>query len=216
MQSAEEIARRLAAAPPETFSVEAAVKAFAHVRSHKDNMKLNELHQNIQTRLSDLVESDRIKSQEEMIDLFKKEKVKDFYKKRGTFKARKGKPGEHVETVIDGEVETTKTVKENEVVIEGPKGELYVVSEKKFNERYEVDKELSDTPKPYKSKGFIRAFEWKGEPIKFIASWEEEMICKDGDFLAAPVKSEEDNNVTEVYRVERSVFDETYKEQGNE
>lgn len=178
-------------------------------------MKLNELHRNIPTRLSTLTESAKIKSQEDMIDLFKKEKEKDFYSKKGTFKARKGKPGEYIETIIDGELETKKTVKENEIVIEGPKGEQYVVSEKKFRERYEVDEEPTDKFQPYKSKGFIRAFEWKGDTVKFIASWEEEMICKNGDFLAAPVKSKEDNNVTEVYRVERSVFDETYKEQDN-
>lgn len=213
MQRASEIAKLLSEADSSTFSLERAYLAFGNIKSKRTTMKLEDLHNNVANRLLNLTESEKIKSQEDMIDLFKKEKVKNFYKKKGTFKARKGVKGEYIETIIDDEVETTKTVKSGEVVIEGPKGELYVVSEQKFNERYEVDKELTDKFQMYKSKGFIRAFEWNEGTIKFIASWEEEMICKNGDYLAAPVKSEEDNNVVEVYRVERSVFDETYKEQ---
>ncbi len=156
-----------------------------------------------------------IKKQDAMIEnmniLIEKGDTK-VYKKSGTFNARKGKAGEHVVTEIDGEKETEKTVKDGEVVIKGPKGEMYVVSTKKFNERYEVDKELTDTFQGYKAKGLIRAYEYEGESFKFIASWDEEMLCKAGDFLAAPVKSPEDDHVEEVYRIERSVFDETYKE----
>jgi hypothetical protein len=124
--------------------------------------------------------------------------------------ARKGKPGEYVETIIDGELETTRTVGENEVVIRGPAGEDYVVSITKFHMRYDVDKELTDNFQGYEATGIIRAFEYVGQPFTFIASWGEEMICKPGDFLATPAASTEDMNVHEIYRIERGVFDTTY------
>ena len=89
---------------------------------------------------------------------------------------------------------------------------MYVVSSKKFNERYEVDKELTDEFQDYKAKGLIRAYEYEGATFMFTASWDEEMLCKSGDFLAAPVQSPDDDHVEEVYRIERSVFDETYAE----
>ena len=134
------------------------------------------------------------------------------YKKSGTFKARNGKAGEHIVTEIDGEKETEKTVKDGEIVIKGPKGEMYVVSSKKFNERYEVDKELTDEFQDYKAKGLIRAYEYDGTSFYFTASWDEDMLCHNGDYLAAPVQSPDDDHVEEVYRIERSVFDETYAE----
>ena len=134
------------------------------------------------------------------------------YKKSGTFKARNGKAGEHIVTEIDGEKETEKTVKDGEIVIKGPKGEMYVVSSKKFNERYKVDKELTDEFQDYKAKGLIRAYEYDGTSFYFTASWDEDMLCHNGDYLAAPVQSPDDDHVEEVYRIERSVFDETYAE----
>lgn len=162
-----------------------------------------------------LKEDKMVKTQKEMIAqmdaLLKGDDVPKLYKKSGTFDARKGKTGEHIVTTIDGEDETQKTVKDGEVVIKGPKGEFYVVSEKKFKERYEVDKDLSDSFQKYKAKGLIRAYEYTGPTVKFIASWDEEMLCKEGDFLACPVADKDEDSAKEVYRIERSVFDETYK-----
>lgn len=167
-------------------------------------------------KLKEEAEARRVKSQDTMIGEMNKklaahdENVK-LYKKSGTFKARNGKPGEHVVTEIDGEKETEKTVKDGEVVIKGPKGEMYVVSTKKFNDRYEVDKELTDEFQDYKAKGLIYAYEYKGPTFKFRASWDEDMLCKEGDFLACPVTDPEEAIAGEVYRIERGVFDDTYK-----
>lgn len=158
-----------------------------------------------------LQESADAKTQKGMIALLKGEDVK-LYKKSGTFKARKGKPGEHIVTVIDGEEETKKTVKAGEIVIKGPKGELYVVSESKFRTRYDVNRDPTDDWQSYKALGLIRAFEYKGVSFHFTASWDEDMLCKEGDFLASPVKDADDKEYPEVYRIERSVFDDTYKE----
>ncbi|QDJ96388.1 hypothetical protein Xoosp13_202 [Xanthomonas phage Xoo-sp13] len=158
-----------------------------------------------------LKESEKtIKTQKEMISDFKDQDTTVF-KKTGTFDARKGKAGELIVTTIDGEDETKKTVKDGEIVVKGPKGEMYVISETKFRERYEVDEDPTDSYKKYKTKGLIRAYEYKGNTIKFMASWDEEMLCKSGDYLATPISSKDDDSVPEVYRIERSVFDETYK-----
>ncbi len=158
-----------------------------------------------------LTESDKIANQKEMIEIMK-EAEPELYKKSGRFEARLGKSGEHIITTIDGEDETKKTVKDGEIVVKGPKGELYVISDKKFRERYEVDKEPTDKYQKYKATGLIRAYEYAGEDFKFTASWDEEMICKPGDYLASPVKDAKDTNYPEVYRIERSVFDDTYSE----
>jgi len=151
-----------------------------------------------------------MKTQKEMIELFQKEPNTYFYSKVGTFKARKGALGEYIETIIDGELETTKVVGPNEVVIEGPLGELYVVPESKFNKRYVVTTSLTEEMQPYTTKGLIRAFKWEGQSFKFVASWGEEMLCNHNDILATPVESKDDETVSEVYRIEQNVFDITY------
>lgn len=140
---------------------------------------------------------------------------KTLYKKSGTFDARKGVLGELIVTEINGVVETTNTVKsEDEVVIRGPAGELYIVPDKKFRERYTTGgKKLTKSFKPFKAKGMIRAMESPYEPFEFVASWGEKMICNPGDYIACPVKSKNDFILTEVYRIERSVFDKTYAQE---
>lgn len=135
------------------------------------------------------------------------------FEKSGSFNARKGIVGEKITTTIDGEDETEVTVTADKVVIRGPRGEMYVVSTDKFKSRYEYDKELSDKFQSYKSKGLIRAFEYEGQSIYFIASWGEKMLCKDGDMLAVPITDINDfDDVPEMYRIEKSVFNKTYKE----
>jgi hypothetical protein len=47
---------------------------------------------------------------------------------------------------------------------------MYVVSSKKFNERYEVDKELTDEFQDYKAKGLIRAYEYDGTSFYFTST----------------------------------------------
>lgn len=181
------IQHQLTNVPIGTFTAERALEAFGGVKSSKPA------------------------SQEDMIEIMH-DAQPELYQKSGTFKARLGKPGERIATEIDGEKETQKTVKDGEIVIKGPKDEMYVVSEKTFRQRYEVDKDPTEEYQNYKAIGLIRAYEYVGDDFKFIASWDEEMICKPGDYLASPVKDAEDTEYPEVYRIERTVFDETYKE----
>lgn len=137
--------------------------------------------------------------------------VNTLFKKSGVFFARWADDNEYVVTEINGEVETTKFAVAGEVVVRGPAGELYVVPQVKFYQRYDTeDHDLSDEFQPFKAKGMVRAVEHKGAPFEFVASWGEKMICNTGDYLANPVLNEHDFNVTEVYRIERSVFDQTY------
>jgi len=182
-------------------------------------MKLNQIQNKVKTQ------PEMIKIMEGMLDavVYGTDKNGDpttkktkpgtkLYQKSGTFDARKGKAGEKITTVIDGEEETQNTVKDGEIVVKGPKGEFYIISEKKFRDRYEVTSEPADKFQKYKAIGMIRAYEYTGPSFKFMASWGEEMLCNSTDFLACPVKNASDRKVVEVYRIERSVFDETYTE----
>lgn len=150
-------------------------------------------------------------SQKEMIAIMK-EAEPELYKKTGKYDIRLGKPGEKIDTYIDGEKETTKTVHDGELVVKGPKGELYVLTDAKFRKKYIVDKEPTEEYQQYESKGLVRAYEYRGEDFTFMADWGEEMICKTGDYLASPVSDADDRDYPEVYRIERSVFDITYSE----
>lgn len=132
------------------------------------------------------------------------------YKKQGQFEARLGQIGELIETVIDGEKETQKVVEAHEVVIRGPLGECYVVPMSKFLQRYEVDLPLNDFFQFYTTKGLIQAYCYLGHSFYFMASWGELMLCKEGDYLACPVTDVLSSECSEVYRIERKAFDDTY------
>lgn len=167
-------------------------------------------------KLTDIIRESKesIKSQKDMIAEMKTKRDADavtLFKKIGKYKARLGKPGEHIVTTIDDEVETEKTVADGEVVVRGPKGEEYVLTPCKFEKKYVQDKELTDDFQEFESKGMIRALEYEGDTFKFIADWGEKMLCKEGDYLAYPVYSKDDTEIREVYRIEREVFKITYK-----
>lgn len=150
------------------------------------------------------------KTQKEIIDMFKANEADvETYQKFGKFDARKAIDGERITTTINGETETTNVAKLGDVVVRGPEGEQYIISDAKFKDRYKVDKPLTKDFQKYEATGKINAFKYIGKPFKFIASWGEEMICNDGDYLAAPFSN--DGTVKEVYRIEENVFNKTYK-----
>ena len=123
------------------------------------------------------------------------------YQKFGTVKARLATAGERVVTTVNGKVETTNTAKVGDYIVTGPAGEEYIIGKEKFESRY---KKVSDGV--YKALGTCFAFQWKGSPFTFTASWGERMICDKGDYLASV-----EENLSEPYRIEKSVFTETYK-----
>lgn len=143
-----------------------------------------------------------IKTQEEMYELVKLFFPEKKYKKIGTVKARKAFIGEKIITIINNEVETTNTIKEDSVVIIGSMKEEYAIPIKTFKEKYDV-KVLTSEYQTYQARGVINAVEYKGSNLYFIASWGEIMLVKDGDMLNTTPK--------DIYRIEKEAFLKTYQ-----
>ena len=133
------------------------------------------------------------------------------YEKFGAFDCRAAKAGENVLTIINDQIETTNVARDGDVVVRGPKGEEYIISLKKFVDRYRVDKALTDDYQKFETKGRVLAYMHIGPSFKFVASWGEEMIVDDGDYLATPCNLIPLGFDDEVYRIERTVFNETYR-----
>lgn len=149
-------------------------------------------------------------SQADMKKKFEENKNKaEKYEKVGMFDCRAAKAGEEVVTIIGGEKETSNKAKTGDVVVKGPEGEEYILSQAKFEARYHQDgKKLTSEYQKFRTKGFILAYMYEGKSFKFIASWDEEMLVNDGDYLATPSLS---FPIDEVYRIEKKVFAKTYK-----
>jgi hypothetical protein len=128
------------------------------------------------------------------------------YKKFGLVYAKKATLGAQILTVIDNIIETKNIAKENDVLIKGIKGELYLIDINKFKERYNVTSDISDEFKPFEPFGECFAFEYKGDELYFDAPWGEKMLLSKGDYLVTP-----NEKIPEVYRIERSAFNLTYK-----
>ena len=128
------------------------------------------------------------------------------------------RPSVHGETIITtcgGKIETLRTCEGGEIVIQnievGSSAEIYVIGEKKFRKRYNaiksIDYSISGVEwKMAQAIGTIEAFEWRGQTIKFTASWGEDMLCEKGDMMGRVPSDHED-----MYRLEREAFDLTYK-----
>jgi len=98
-----------------------------------------------------------------------------------------------------------KTFKEGmpgDILISGPKGEVYVVDSGEFDNKY--DGEIGGDIRP---KGDIRYAALYGGPeeISFKASWGEDMVLKPGDQLMR-------DGDKGFYRIDGAVFSETYEE----
>lgn len=147
------------------------------------------------------------KNQETMIELFKNNISQSaLYKKFGAVMARLAKAGEEVLTIIEGQLETKNTAKENDVVVKGLKGEEYIIRHDKFKARYTVNTPVTDIFTSYEPNATCIAFQYTGESLLFTAPWNEDMIVNSGDFLATL-----DEQVSEVYRIEKDAFYKTYK-----
>ena len=163
-----------------------------------------------------LTQSDMLKE----FDLRKKAGDTKMYKKSGRFGLRAAIPGEVIITIIDGKKETTNTAQEDDAVVRGAKGELYIIDGIKASSRYLIVRPLTEEFQEYEASGLIDAYEYTGEPIQFTASWNEVMICEPGDYLASPIIPH-GQGVTmeyrepvkhEVYRIERGAFFKTYNQ----
>ena len=92
-----------------------------------------------------------------------------------------------LETIIDGKVETTKTVKRGDVVITGPKKEQYSVDCSKFLDLYDVNANVA-VPRPLPKRVYhatATAFKQAtvSAPLSFTTAWGEKMALEKGDYL---------------------------------
>jgi hypothetical protein len=146
-------------------------------------------------------------TQQEIIEHFKKLSYKT-YEKFGKFNFEVSQDVQEVVTSIDGEVETTNIAHVGNLIITGIKDEKYVLTLAQFIQNYEIEEFYHP-----EMKGIARvkpqprfAVQWNLEDqLIFIAPWGEKMICNEGDYLVAF------QDFSEVYRIEKSVFEQTYK-----
>lgn len=106
---------------------------------------------------------------------------------------------ERIMTDLD---KTSKEGMPGDMLISGPKGEVYVVDSSQFSNKY--DGEIGGDIRP---KGDIRYAALYGGPeeINFKASWGEYMVLKPGDQLMR-------DGDKGFYRIDGAVFSETYEE----
>jgi hypothetical protein len=106
---------------------------------------------------------------------------------------------ERIVTDLD---KTSKEGMPGDILISGPKSEVYVIDKDNFSNKY--DGEIGGDIRP---KGDIRyAALYRGpEEISFKASWGEDMVLKPGDQLMR-------DGDRGFYRIDSAVFSETYEE----
>lgn len=157
-------------------------------------------------------------SQEQLLDTMKPylkntktyEKFKEIY-------AKKAEGGELIYTVTSDGVETKNIAKPGDYIVKNTTQaeEMYILKPSKFEKRYKYLKDEKNGWKIYKSVGKIKAVEVDkdllknlkvGELFYFTAPWGEKMVVKKGDFLVSPL------DYSEVYRIAKKEFFETYKE----
>jgi len=138
------------------------------------------------------------------------------YRKFKKVWARKAVGGEKVATVTSDGVETTNTAKPGDMIVRNftGAGERYIAKAEKFQERYKFEKEVEDGYSQYHPLGRVIAVKVDRdlldllkceETFKFIAPWGEPMTVHKDDFLVCPP------DFSEIYRIARKEFFETYK-----
>lgn len=156
-----------------------------------------------------------MKTKEEIQELFNLAE-KQHYVKSGSFIYRMAIPGEAIFTIVNGKLETIKIGEPTNFVLRnieiGSSAETYIIDEKNFWKRYEIVSGVEliiDGTKwlGVKAKGEIMAFEYRGPNITFMAPWDAEMLCEEGDYIAWPIGSTKDD----IYRIEKDTFKQTYK-----
>ena len=141
----------------------------------------------------------------------------DPYRKYQKIFARKAVNGEEIQTVTADGLETTNTAKEGDIVVKNQTDaqEMYIMGSDKFKARYRYLGEAEDGFSEYEPVGKVVGLELTtglltelelAKEFEFIAPWGEKMVAKRGDYLVTPP------DYSEVYRVARKEFFETYEE----
>lgn len=144
------------------------------------------------------------------------------YAKKTVVRARLAVEGEVIVTITGDGKETQNTAKAGDYVVENQTvvKEQYIVIGTIFKKRYELihSEKIASTAffLPYKAVGKCVGIIYNGrvntenlstDPVemKFMASWNEEMVLKPGDMLVAPLPA-----TNEIYRIAAKEFEETY------
>lgn len=123
---------------------------------------------------------------------------KQYTKKALTFPVEVSDKEQDIVTTIDGKDETKNKARIGDYILTGTKGERYILTPEKFKLRYKLQGKDKAVTEPV----IINAKEYKGKPISFVASWGEEMIIEEGDYLI--------KKGNEYYRIEKGAFANTY------
>lgn len=155
------------------------------------------------------------------------EKLKPFlenarvYKKFKKVYARSGKLNEEILTYTSDGLETKNIVKKGDMVVQNMTNakEQYIVPLVKFNKKYSFYEKYNDEWSIYMPKGEIKAVLVDKKLLKELGinekefyiktAWNEKMIVKENDYLVSPI------DMSEVYRIAKTEFFETYRQEAN-
>jgi hypothetical protein len=137
------------------------------------------------------------------------------YQKKKNIFARQATSGEVIQTNTGDGLETTNAAEAGDFIVQNQTsaGEEYIVPAHKFKQKYTHLRAVDAQWHEYQSVGRIVAIELLPERLaalglpdifEFIAPWDDPMTAKVGDFMGGP------EGLTEVYRLARTEFFETY------
>lgn len=163
--------------------------------------------------------NERIFSQKELLEKLNFKIALEYEKYKEVY-ARKAINSEEILTYTKDGLETKNIAKDGDYIVKNDTEakEMYILTEKKFNSRYELKEKIDDIWSKYKPLGKVRAINVDNELFKILgldnninefyilAAWGEKMVVKKDDFLVAPL------DYSETYRIARKEFFETYKE----
>ena len=107
-----------------------------------------------------------------------------------------------VTTTADGK-ETQNVAQPNDIIMSGPSSENYVVTAAKFPKLYQGN--VGSAVIPEQNPRMVALYTGQ-QPITFMASWGEQMVCKPGDYLVQDGEN--------YYRVAKAEYEQTYNPPG--
>lgn len=149
------------------------------------------------------------KTQAMMIALFAAATIMH-YQKSGVYNYEISKERQEVVTSFENQIEVKNVAEIGDYILTGKAGEKYVVKPFAFAKRYTDNNDGTAL-----AKGECWGYEWTDNVTTFISPWkdkdgnETEMLIEPGDMLVSP--TDPANGVSEVYRIKRSEFDQTYQ-----
>lgn len=131
------------------------------------------------------------------------------YRKQGQVRAHRAEVGEQITTTLaSGAKETVNTANEGDWIVTNPSGEKYIISQAKFESRYEP----TDEDDVFRAKGHCRAIQNPfGNAIEIMASWGEPQTGDERCMIADTCDENGENMGGEPYLIDADAFAETYK-----